>query len=144
MSTRNGIGTIVRWGLLRPGFVVAVAGMAGPAVAADVFSACSKNTTNKVADEQHRGQRDRRLQVHGHDAYVARGGTAGAAGTLRRLDPLWHEHKQGGGWQRTDVYAGRNHLERWLGGERRTGQWPASSDFSDHRALFPVGDPVRW
>jgi len=50
MSTRNGIGTIVRWGLLATGvgFVVVLAGMARPAVAADVFSACSKNTTNKV------------------------------------------------------------------------------------------------
>jgi len=50
MSTRNGIGTSVRWGLLATGvgFVVVLAGIARPAVAADVFSACSKNTTNKL------------------------------------------------------------------------------------------------
>jgi hypothetical protein len=49
MSTRSGIGTSVRWRLLATGvgFVV-VAGMARPAVAAEVFSACSKNTTNKL------------------------------------------------------------------------------------------------
>jgi len=30
------------------GFVLVLVGIAGPAVAADVFSACSKNTTNKL------------------------------------------------------------------------------------------------
>ena len=46
----NGIGTSVRWGLLATGvgFALVLAGMARPAVAADVFSACSNNTTNKL------------------------------------------------------------------------------------------------